>query len=397
MPSDDLKNYATSDTDFYDLLGITFETSQKDIDRAWRKTALKYHPDKVGNDPIAKEKFHLAQIGYDLLSDPVVKVLYDNTRNARLQRKRQNDLLEGRRRKMKDDLEAREKGFKREREEAEGDEEKLEKEIRRLAEDGKRRRKEREDALKREMQREERLPNGLERSDLPNHSSPNGGAALNRTGVSEIDRTVKIRWLLEQEGGAFIRESQIKDLFSKFGQIESADLLNPKMLKLGQKPHKKQLIATCMVQYSSVVGAHAAVEDFPNQRGEGWARFDSVSWAANKPPDFLATPTTTPPRTTYPTTPRDFLDSRSFPSTPSATITADGLRKQPSFASFTAAAGSPLGKKTGLVGTGSPSLEEMTMIRLKNAEKKRLGEELRRKEEEEDAAATRDEGGVNQI
>ena len=52
MPSDDINSYATSDTDFYELLGVGFETSQKDIDRAWRKTALKYHPDKVGNDPV---------------------------------------------------------------------------------------------------------------------------------------------------------------------------------------------------------------------------------------------------------------------------------------------------------------------------------------------------------
>ena len=143
MPLDDLKHYATSDTDFYALLDVSFETSQKDIDRAWRKTALKYHPDKVGNDPVAKEKFHLAQIGYDLLSDPASKAIYDNARSARLQRKRQNDLFEGRRRQMKDDLEMRERGVKRPRDEGDGEEEKLEREIRRLAEDGARRRKER--------------------------------------------------------------------------------------------------------------------------------------------------------------------------------------------------------------------------------------------------------------
>lgn len=392
MPSDDLKNYATSDTDFYELLGITFENSQKDIDRAWRRTALKYHPDKVGNDPVAKEKFHLAQIGYDLLSDPVVKVLYDNTRNARLQRKRQNELFAGKRRKMKDDLEARERGVKREREEEEGDEEKLEREIRRLAEDGKRRRKEREEALRKDIQQDTKPSNGLQPSSATNNSTPNNGAAMNRTGVSEIDRTIKVRW---PQSETTIGESQIKALFSKFGPIESADLLAPKMLKTGPKPHKKQLVATCMIQYTSIMGAHAAVEDFPHQRSEEWTPFDSVFWAANKAPDFLPNTTTTTTNSQHPnsspatplrtTNPRTFLDSRNDPSTPS-TASHDGLRKRPSFASFAAAVGSPaLG--VGGRGSGSPSLEEMTMIRLKNAEKKRLVEEMRRREEEEDKEA----------
>lgn len=44
-----------------------------------------------------------------------------------------------------------------------------------------------------------------------------------------------------------------------------------------------------MVQYASVVGAHAAaVEEFPKQQGLGWECLDSVFWAANKEPDFIA-------------------------------------------------------------------------------------------------------------
>ena len=210
MPSEDLKNYATSDTDFYELLGITFETSQRDIDRAWRKTALKYHPDKVGADPVAKEKFHLAQIGYDLLSDPAIKVLYDNTRTARLQRKRQNELFEGRRRQMKDDLEARERGVKRGRDEEEGDAE-------RLAEDGRRRRKEREEGLKRDLRREaeQSIPaaggNPTAHSTDPREGTP---TALRST-VSELDRTVQVRWPQEAQAEP-LKAHDIKTLFSVF-------------------------------------------------------------------------------------------------------------------------------------------------------------------------------------
>ena len=397
MPSDDLKNYATSDTDFYTLLGITFETSQKDIDRAWRKTALKYHPDKVGNDPVAKEKFHLAQIGYDLLSDPANKVLYDNTRNARLQRKRQNELFEGRRKQMKDDLEAREKGVKRGREEEDGDEEKLEREIRRLAEDGKRRRKEKEDLLRKELQQESEQGTTERPGPVNGVHSGNVNADSNQ-GVSELDRTVKVRWPKEGQGEQ-IGEARIITLFSDFGRIESVHLLNPKMLRLGSSK-KKQLAAICMIQFTSVVGAHAAVEDFKKQVGTEWELFDSVFWAANKEPDFLtayqpgaespASKPSTPNRTGRPNSQSSFLNKDNRPSTPSASshVAGDGLGKMPSFSSFSPSSfnspkASPFGKG---LGVNSPSLEEMTMIRLKNAEKKRLADEIQRQDEE--AAAT---------
>ena len=400
MPSDDLKSYATSNTDFYDLLGVTFETSQKDIDRAWRRTALKYHPDKVGNNAVAKEKFHLAQIGYDLLSDPASKAIYDNARNARLQRKRQNELFEGRRRQMKDDLEARERGMKRPREEDEGDEEKLEREIRRLAEDGKRRRKEREDALRRELQKES--DSAEVTANTPGSRSGHLNESIKaRSTVSEIDRTVKIRWPVDGEGGSVTADG-VKNIFSYFGLIESADLLNPKMLRLGkkQKKQKKQLAVVCMIQYKSVVGAHAAVEDFPKQHGPEWQMFDSVFWAANKEPDFITAhqgsriATDSLPATPTPNgrtkNPHTFPGFDSQSSTPADSPKADGggLKKMPSFASFSPAAfntpkGSPFGKG---LGVNSPSLEEMTMIRLKNAEKKRLAAEIERQDKEDDAA-----------
>jgi DnaJ family protein C protein 17 len=153
MGRDDLMEHATSSVDFYALLGVAFETSESDIRRAYRKTALKYHPDKLGKD-FDPAKFHLLQIANDVLSDPAAKAAYDTARNARLQKQRQHELFEGKRRQMKEDLEARERGGtggapsavgggKRAREEDE-----MESEIRRLAEEGKRRRKEMEEKMR---------------------------------------------------------------------------------------------------------------------------------------------------------------------------------------------------------------------------------------------------------
>lgn len=406
MPFNDLKDHAVSDTDFYTLLGVTFETSQRDIDRAWRQTALKYHPDKVGNDAVAKEKFHLAQIGYDLLSDPASKALYDSVRNARIQKEKKNNELRGKRRTMAEDLFSRERGFKRERDECEDEEERLEREVRRLAEDGRRRRKEREDTLRNEIQI-------AERNEVVEGGKLDVTVLKSQTSVSEIDRTVKIRWPLGDGQPLPIGQDQVINLFSKFGNIESADLLNPKPLKSEtRKKHKKQLMATCMVQYSSIVGAHTAVEDFKKQQGREWERFDSVFWAAGKEPHFVGAATqnqheegvSNPALLTPKRNNREAGSGKSVPSsfnlfdtfsTPSAAAVpgADGLLKKPSFASFSSAAfTTPTGSSASYRSVSSPSFEEMMMIRLKIAEKKRLEDEIRKQDE---AVATSGGGEVD--
>lgn len=109
MSNNDLLKWVTSDVDFYELLGITFENcSESELRRAYRKTALKYHPDKVGKD-FDPDKYELFQAANDVLGDPELKAKYDNHRNAKLQKQRANELFEGKRRQMKEELEARER------------------------------------------------------------------------------------------------------------------------------------------------------------------------------------------------------------------------------------------------------------------------------------------------
>lgn len=285
---------------------------------------------------------------------------------------------------MKDDLEARERGVKRGRDD--NDQEKLERTFRQLAEDGKRMRLERQDVLKREMEQEK----------AEAHKDVNSPTTNGASSVPELDRTVKVRWPIAS-GDDMIEESHITTLFSTFGKVESVTLLGAKAQK-----KKKSKMAICMVQYVSIVGAHAAVKDFPKQKGKEWERFDLVFWAGNKEPDSIseqhsdlnnarysnapASPST-PARGSQ--SPAAFLDRGSQAATPillGSAPNGHGPRKMPSFSSFSAAAfttpkGSPLSR--GLE-VNSPSLEELTMIRLKNAEKKRLADELQR----EDDAAT---------
>ena len=168
MVNEDLLKWVTHDTDFYELLGITFETcSESELRRAYRKTALKYHPDKVGKDfdPV---KYELFQAANDVLSDPELKAKYDNHRNAKLQRQRANELFEGKRRQMKEDLEARERGglssagLKRQREETD-----MDVELRKLAEEGRKRRAARQSMMAENIKSDPASPAPAPRSDSP--------------------------------------------------------------------------------------------------------------------------------------------------------------------------------------------------------------------------------------
>ncbi|KAK5117745.1 hypothetical protein LTR85_008720 [Meristemomyces frigidus] len=383
--ADDFKAHALNTShDFYELLSLTESATDSEIRSAYRKATLKYHPDKVGASPEALERWHLLQIAHEVLSDAGVRELYDNARRAREDKKKRDNAFEGRRKWMKEDLERRESGaLKRKWDETEA-EEVFERELRRIAEDGKRRRKEREEQLRKEaidvQQEEQRRREG----DTVAQATPSRHGE--DAGPTDLDRSVTLRFA-KNDKTAHIDKDRVISLFERFGPIEDA-VLRDKKLRVDGEKHKQPYVTAVLV-FKSIVGAHAAISDIPElQKSDSktFGIFEQVSWAAGREPDCL------PKAPLQPTTPIPKHHSRSenaLPADPAAPATPQpmreangGLKKVPSFASFR---GTPGGTPRG---PNSPSLDEITMIRLKNAERRRLEEKIRK----EEAAAAAAEG-----
>lgn len=66
-----------SKKDYYDILGVSKDASDSEIKKAYRKRAMKFHPDRNSEDPDAERKFKEASEAYEVLSDSEKRQRYD--------------------------------------------------------------------------------------------------------------------------------------------------------------------------------------------------------------------------------------------------------------------------------------------------------------------------------
>ena len=68
--------------DFYEILGVNRDASDEEIKKAYRKLAMKYHPDRNPDNPKSEEQFKEAKEAYEILSDGQKRTAYDQYGHA---------------------------------------------------------------------------------------------------------------------------------------------------------------------------------------------------------------------------------------------------------------------------------------------------------------------------
>lgn len=68
--------------DYYELLEVSRNASDAEIKKAYRRLAMKYHPDRNPGDTSAEEKFKEIQKAYNILSDKQKRAAYDQFGHA---------------------------------------------------------------------------------------------------------------------------------------------------------------------------------------------------------------------------------------------------------------------------------------------------------------------------
>lgn len=202
------------DLDLYLLLEVASDADVKVIKKAYRKKALSCHPDKNPDKPEIVALFHQLSAALEVLSDESARKAYDNVLKARKANEIRNRELDGKRRKLKDDLEARERQARDDAEEfvvkKQSDWEKLQAEIERLRKEGSKQLEEEQEAVRKQLEDEIRS----KRSDIV---------------VEDTAARVKVRWQKEKDEVAeqgYTKET-LETIFTKYGTV-TAVVVNSK-------------------------------------------------------------------------------------------------------------------------------------------------------------------------
>ena len=313
---------SSTEEDYYTLLSLPFPlptttTLEAQIRRAYRKTSLLYHPDKVKPTPENTRKFQLLQVALETLLDPVERAKYDSRLNARKLREAETGRLDARRGQLKRDLEEAERGqrngvvrnggvgaegvaglngTKRTFSQRDVDLTRIrEANMQKLKEANEKRQRvalaeqeEEENRRKREEEESDQKKSDAN-GERPVHSSDNDNAKPaggvngddNHDGAEEKEvalsrRSVRVRWVKEGDSIEIDKDwiRRASEMAAGDASVEEVMLRDDKRRKI-EGCEKKVTCGNAVVIFKSLKAARAAVS------GGIHGAFESVQWAVN--------------------------------------------------------------------------------------------------------------------
>jgi len=227
------------DLDLYLLLDVSPDAGDKEIKKSYRKKALKCHPDKNPDDPKAAELFHQLSEALAILSDPSARKAYDNVLKAKKANEIRNRQLDEKRKKLKDSLEAREAAARKEQEDSyfkrQTSEETLRKELERLQKEGQKQ-------LEEEQERIRLLVREEERQRQAGHST----ATTSTVNVGPAK--LKVKWKKVGGGGSCYNDTELRKIFSKYGDVENVVVMEEKRVGLVEMKLKTAAVSASKIE-----------------------------------------------------------------------------------------------------------------------------------------------------
>uniref|UniRef100_UPI00398E627B dnaJ homolog subfamily C member 17 isoform X2 n=1 Tax=Pristiophorus japonicus TaxID=55135 RepID=UPI00398E627B len=241
--------------DLYSLLEVSEDATGKEIKKAYRQKALKCHPDKNPDNPKAVELFHQLSQALEVLTDAAAKAAYDKIRKAKKQAAERTQKLDSKRKKVKLDLEAREREAQLNEEEEIKITKNLDEVIARLREEGSRKLEEQQRIIKEQimLEREQRLRGCEVRTDSETNLTPK----------------LKLKWKCKKDdesNGGYSHEFLLS-ILQKYGEV----------LNLLLSSKKK---GSAIVEFSTTKTAELA---FENETGLTNNPL-KISWLEGPPP-----------------------------------------------------------------------------------------------------------------
>lgn len=186
----------------YSLLQCESGATEDEIRAAYKKLALKLHPDRNRNDPKAADKFNEIKQALDVLLDPKSRMALDMLINAKKQREERFSKMDETRKLKKSELDAREAAAKKHFMEVRVAKKRKEEELQRLKQEGRKRMRLEEDACD-----PTRAPAATKPAAAPREKQP------------EASDPVLLKWGKKHKGA--ISEEQLRNKLSVHGEIDT--------------------------------------------------------------------------------------------------------------------------------------------------------------------------------